>query len=458
MNQPKKSHWASLAAALGAAPAENLNDEPSSETPEVEELQDHVEPAAEKQESCEAPEIVETPEPVAEIASPVEEPAIEAEAPEETAEAEEPVAIAPPTKRHWAGLAQSLGLPVERLFGKAAPVETPAPAKPSTPKPPAAKPVAKKPEPKPSVVEKELTEKAVPSRAESTARTMFEERPDSPETEKRAASLFIQIDSTTKKSSESNSDAPRNLLPGDEIFFDTGEYDLIDDMKDEPDTSNYDRDDHEDDNDDAPREVVARKRAPKEEAASDDETGTEEATDESGSPRPRRRRRRRGRRRDSRSETTTAEEGAEEETSTESTEVAAELEPTAKKSSDSDDDSESTGAPRRRRRRRRSRKADEGEARKTPEVSAKRELTDVDFPDDEDDDDTSISDVYDDDDDDDQDMRRHRNIPSWLDAVTAIVELNIERHKTAPQHSDRRSGGGGGGRRRRGGGRRPAAN
>lgn len=482
MNQPKTSHWASLAAALGAAPAENLTDEPSSKTPVSEEKQEFVEPVVENQPIAAATQDADLSEPVAEDAPVTEEPA-----------AEEAVAP-PPTKRHWAGLAQSLGLPVERLFGKMEPAAAPPAPKPPAPKPPA--PVAKQPEPvvKPplpasSVIEKVMQEKPQPSHAESTARTIFDERNDSPDTEKRAASLFIQIDSPSKKQSEPTSDAPRNLLPGDEIFFDTGDYDLIDDMQDEPVATNYDRDDHEDD-DDAPREVVSRQRSPRAERApkverspersaerasenssdDDSEDSSEEATDESGAPRPRRRRRRRGRRRDPRTETTSAEEGADEDASTEATEVSAELEPTAKKSADSEEDStESGGAPRRRRRRRRSRKADEGDTRKTPEVAAKRErvLTDVDFPeDDEDDDDdhtdASLDDVYDDADDDeddeDQDLRRHRNIPSWLDAVTSIVELNIERHKTAPQHADRRSGGGGGGRRRRGGGRRPAAN
>ncbi|TWT34477.1 hypothetical protein [Blastopirellula retiformator] len=422
MNQPKKSHWASLAAALGAAPAENQSEEPSSEAPAPEQTQEVQQPTAEVVDEGEAAETVEISEPVAE-APVLEEPA-EEEAPVEEEVAEEP---APPTKRHWAGLAQSLGLPVERLFGNSEPA----------PQPPAAKKPAPKPAPKPqpaAAIEKELTEKPEPSPAESTARSLFDERDESPESEKRAANLFIQIDSSSKKSSDPAPET-RNLIPGDEIFFETGDYDLIEDMTDEPEPVDED-DDHDD-------EPAPRSRKRKE--ASDE--------DESGAPR-RRRRRRRGRRRE-RSETTSEEDGSDEPQG-EATEVAAELEPAAKEASSSEsgdeEGSESSGAPRRRRRRRRSRKADDGEPRaKSSESAPKRELTDVDFPGDED---ASLDDVYDDDD--DHDMRRHRNIPSWLDAVTSIVDMNIERHKTAPAHVERRSGGGGG-RRRRGGGRRPAA-
>lgn len=413
MTQPKKSHWASLAAALGAAPTENLTEEPSSEAPAEEEIQEIAEPAAEVIEVAETTETVEISE-------------IVAEAPAEPEVVEEPAAVAPPTKRHWAGLAQSLGLPVERLFGKAEPVAQ-APVKQA---PVAEAPKKAEPKPEPPEVEKAFVEKPAPTRAESTARSLFEERSETPESEKRAASLFIQIDSSSKKSTEPAVEQPRNLIPGDEIFFDTGDYDLIEDMKDEPESS-YDDDDLDD-------EPIVRKERTE---------SSEDATEESGAPR-RRRRRRRGRRRDSRSESTSGDEEANED---EAAEISAELEPSAKEENASEEEGESSGAPRRRRRRRRSRKADEGEARKPDEAAPKRELTDVDFPGDED------ASLDDDDDDDDHDMRRHRNIPSWLDAVTSIVDMNIERHKTAPQHVERRSGGGGG-RRRRGGGRRPAAN
>ncbi|MFI4874323.1 MAG: hypothetical protein ACIALR_03265, partial [Blastopirellula sp. JB062] len=104
MNQPKKSHWASLAAALGAAPSENLSDQPSSDAPVADDSQETEAPAEEKNENLAASAEDETAGPVAEL--------------ESEAETEEPAAEVQPTKRHWAGLAQSLGLPVERLFGK----------------------------------------------------------------------------------------------------------------------------------------------------------------------------------------------------------------------------------------------------------------------------------------------------------------------------------------------------
>lgn len=192
------------------------------------------------------------------------------------------------------------------------------------------------------------------------------------------------------------------------------------------------------------------------------ETGDDEDEEDTVESRPARREaggrgRSRGRRRGRRSEKSaelksTPEEGLEDETQ----QVAPEADTLGESRPGQDereDEEETNGPTRRRRRRRRSRKASDVES------------TAPDLEDDQ------PHDAFDDDDDDDEDFRgrsktddrsdrdsdrrrdKHKKIPSWTDAVLAMVDANIQRHESAPASRSYDRGGRGGRRRRGGSGR-----